>query len=159
MFKKGETVIYPKFGVCKVSKIYSESFNEADQTYYELIFTTSDLIISIPIEKAESLGVRYPTPKKELSKKIQLLSKPYKVYDDVLTNIINISNERLASGTIDDAIELIRILRGVSIIKKKKNKPIGLTDKDNLKFCIEFVRGEAALLLGKKVLQKYGLED
>jgi CarD family transcriptional regulator len=158
MFKKGEYVIYPKYGCSKIKKVYKESVGGEDKDYYELIFENT-LTVSVPVETAEDMGMRYPLSKKELEKTLKELNKKVKFKPEIGTKLSEISKQKLATGTIADAVELIGILTTMSKKRKDDNKPLDLNERDNLRSAVEFVKSEIVVVLGEKALNKYGIQS
>ncbi len=154
MFKKGEFVIYPKYGSSKIRRVYKEKVGGEDKDYYELIFENT-LTVSIPVDSAEKMGMRYPVSKKELEKALKELKRKVKIDPDLSSKLSEVSKEKLSTGMIGDAVELIGILQTMSKKRKDDNKPLDLTERDNLRSAIEFVKSEVVVVLGEKALNKY----
>lgn len=153
MFKKGETIIYPKYGSTKVSKIYKEEVN--GEKYYELNFRDG-LAISLPVSKAEEFGMRSPVSKRELQSLLKNV-KRIRVSEDDASRILEIAKEKFSTGKAKDVVDLITILKIVSKTRKKNNKTLSLTERDILKDALEFLTSEVEVVLGKKAIEKYAL--
>ena len=62
--KIGEVVVYPKHGVGEVAKIESMEIAEIKTSFYVVKMEQSKLIIRVPIDKKEEVGLRKISSKK-----------------------------------------------------------------------------------------------
>lgn len=156
MFKKGDYVIYPKYGCSKIKRITKEKVGDKEVNYYELSFQ-DNLFVSVPATKAEELGMRYPLTKKELKKELENLDRRLKPNLKDTIKLSDISKEKLSTGSFHDAVSLVRILNTVRRDKRKNKKDLELGEKDNLQSAMDFIRSEVEVVLGEKAIKKYKL--
>jgi CarD family transcriptional regulator len=57
-FEVGETVVYPHHGAATITNVRTRSIKGADKTYITLTVHQSDLVIELPVDNAELVGVR-----------------------------------------------------------------------------------------------------
>ena len=64
-FKVDQKVVYPSQGVGIVKEIFEKTFKEQMMLYYKIYIEASDMIVMVPVEKAEELGIRQIVSAKE----------------------------------------------------------------------------------------------
>ncbi|MBN1915892.1 hypothetical protein JW796_02755 [Candidatus Dojkabacteria bacterium] len=158
MYKKGETIIYPLYGISKIKRIYKEKVEGVDKEYYEIAFENG-LYVSVPTDQANKLGMRHPLSKKDLAKVLKDLNKKINIEDETMSNLADISKEKLATGATEDAVLLIRMLHSVAKIKQEKNHTLSLTERSNLTSAIDFIKSEIVSVFGQKGLQDFNLKN
>lgn len=114
-YKKGDKVVYPQQGVGTLTDIEQLTVAGETRLYYAVVFQPMpmnhrDLLIKIPVDKAEDIGLRSVIPADELTDVYDLLdernvrqpanfSRRYKNYV-----------ERIATGDIYQIAEVVRNL-------------------------------------------------
>jgi len=156
MYKKGETIIYPVYGMSKIARIYKEKVGDKMMEYYEIMFK-NNLYVSVPIDQAENLGMRYPTKKTEMKKVVKDLNKKVRMHPDTIARLADISKEKLATGMTQDAVDLVRMIYTVGEMKKTRDQNLSLTERTNLAQAIEFIRSEIVSVFGEKGVDSFGL--
>ena len=73
-FKLNQQIVYPSQGVGKVIEIFEKTFNDTKLLYYKIYLEVSDMIVMVPVNKAEELGIRSIVSAEEAQKAIELLS-------------------------------------------------------------------------------------
>ena len=63
-FKIGEVVVYPKHGVGEITKIENMEVSNIKTTFYVVKMEQSKLIIRVPLEKKDEVGLRKISSKK-----------------------------------------------------------------------------------------------
>jgi CarD family transcriptional regulator len=53
-----QRVVYPSQGVGRILEIREKSFKDSKILYYIIYLEFSDMTVMVPVEKAESLGLR-----------------------------------------------------------------------------------------------------
>jgi CarD family transcriptional regulator len=154
MFKKGELIMYPKYGSCKIKRIYDEMVNGSERKYYELVFDDS-LAVSIPIDNAEKLGMRYPIDSKELKKILGSSRNHETIEDEVISNLANFSRDKLSTGKTIDTYELVMILRSIAKTKREKNTNLSFGERENLLLAENYLKSEIISVLGEGALKTY----
>ena len=74
-FKKGDTVTYPLHGVGEIISIFDREHNDVVTKFYKIkIAESSGMLIYVPYEKAESLGLRKIVKKSEITSVLRKLT-------------------------------------------------------------------------------------
>ncbi len=63
-FKLGEVVVYPKHGVGEIMKIENMEISNIKTTFYVVKMEQSKLVIRVPIDKKDEVGLRKISSKK-----------------------------------------------------------------------------------------------
>ncbi|MDD3648245.1 MAG: CarD family transcriptional regulator [Candidatus Dojkabacteria bacterium] len=155
MFKRGEKVVYPRHGAGKVEQITTENVGDQTLKYYKIKFFNSPVTVSVPIEKAAELGLRPPLSRASTRKALRELNKRIRINKKTLVTLDNISREKLNSGRLEDAIELVNLLRSLAKQKEEENKNFSYSYSDRLEVASEFIKSEIVLVLGKNALKRH----
>lgn len=157
MFKRGEKVIYPKHGAGKILGVKEETVADKKQKYYKIKFFNSPITISIPVKKAEELGLRYPLTKKALTDALKNLNTQTRINKRTLVTLDAVSKEKLGSGKLEDVIDLVNLLKSLAKQKEEENKNFSYSYSDRLEIASEFIKSEVEQVLGKNALKKYSI--
>ncbi len=143
-FKVDQKVVYPSQGVGKIIEIFEKKFNDKVLPYYKIYLDVSDMIVMVPTEKAEELGIRSIVSAEEAQKAVDLLGEPYEPVTTDWKLRYQMNLELLKKGSISDIATIVRCLYHRS---KVKELPI-LERKlyDNAKKLLE---DEIAFAMGK----------
>ena len=158
-FKKGDKVVYPKHGAGKVIKVYDEVFAGVTQKYYKIGFIKSPTTVSIPVEKAEELGLRAPLTRKELLNTLKIYNTQVNISRKTLMTLDAVSKLKLISGKIEDVIDLVNLLRSLAKQKEEENKNFSYSYSDRLEIAMEFIESEVEMVLGKSALKKLEIKE
>jgi len=158
MFKVRDYVVYPKYGVGKVIKKTEEVVGKKERKYYKIEFINSPLTISVPINQSDELGLRYPLSKYSLRKELKKLSKTVKITKSTLKTLDLFAKEKLNSGTVEDAIELVNLLKSLASKKEKENKNFSYSATQRLEIAVNFLKSEVEHVLGTKAISHYDLD-
>ncbi len=109
-FKKGDTVIYPQHGACVVKGTKKmEAFGEK-QEYLILETVISEMVLKVPVDKAEEVGVRPPVSADELEDLVAVLAKPDPRVPSNWSRRFKNHQEKLKSGDVYQVAEVVRNL-------------------------------------------------
>jgi hypothetical protein len=61
------------------------------------------------------------------------------------------------TGKIEDAINLVNLLKSLAKQKEEENKNFSYSYSDRLEIAVDFIKSEILLVLGKNALKKYML--
>ncbi|CAK8162275.1 CarD family transcriptional regulator [Candidatus Xenohaliotis californiensis] len=73
-FNINDLVVYPSHGIGRIIDIINDNITNVKTTMYKINFEKKQLIISIPINFAESVGMRQLVSKKDVDNILQFLS-------------------------------------------------------------------------------------
>ena len=155
MFKKGETIIYPIYGAGKITEKYDEELSNEVVKYYQISFETSQVTVSVPVEKAEEFGVREPLSQKDIKSNLKNLSKRAKLDKDTITNLSEIATEMMKSGKFEDAIDLLNLYKAVIKHHNKEGKNLSFSHTKNVENIVKFVQSEISAIKKKKAVSKF----
>ena len=109
-FKKGDTVIYPQHGACVVKGTKKiESFGEKRE-YLVLETVISEMVLKVPVDMAEEVGVRPPVSADELEDLVAVLAKPDPRVPSNWSRRFKNHQEKLKSGDVYQVAEVVRNL-------------------------------------------------
>ena len=76
MFKVGERVCYPMHGVGEIEEIEERTVLGETASYYVLRFLIGRMTAFVPVERAESAGLRYVIDGSECEQVLAFLKEP-----------------------------------------------------------------------------------
>jgi len=109
-FVVGETVVYPHHGAATIQDIFKRTVKGEEKTYLELRVAQGDLIIKVPAENVDLVGVRDVVDKKGLEKVFSVLREPYVEEPTNWSRRFKANGEKLASGDVIRVAEVVRDL-------------------------------------------------
>lgn len=153
--RKGSEVVYPKHGAGKIVAKTTETIGGEKVEYFKVEFLKSPTTVSVPVEKAEEMGLRRPLKEKELKKELRNIGKKVKITKKTLKTIDATAKEKLASGKVEDIIDLVNLLRSIARKKEKENKNFSYTYSTRLEIAVDFILSEIETVLGKRAVDEY----
>lgn len=127
MFKVGKKAVYPAHGVVLVRSVESKEICGTKKDFYILKVVDSDVTVMVPIDNAESVGLRPVITKRQITRIYNILkskdkntgqhngnqswNKRYREYSD-----------KLKSG---DIFEVANVLRDINLLQKDKDLSFG----------------------------------
>jgi CarD family transcriptional regulator len=123
MFRIGDLAVYPAHGVGRIEAIESRDISGNKQDFYIMKILENDMIIMIPLDNVESVGLRDIIDKAEVSK----------VYDIMKQRDIPADNqtwnrryreymEKIKTGSV---YEVAEVLRDLYLLKVDKDLSFG----------------------------------
>jgi CarD family transcriptional regulator len=109
-FKKGDTVIYPQHGACLVQGTKKVMAFGEMQDYLILKTIINEMTLSVPVSKAEEVGVRPPVSPDELEDLVTVLSKADPRVPSNWSRRFKNHQEKLKSGDVYQVAEVVRNL-------------------------------------------------
>lgn len=111
-FKKGDTVIYPQHGACKVEAIRKEDPLVVGklQDYLVLRTVIGDMTLRVPMAKVDEVGVRPPVSPDELEDLVAVLAKADPRVPANWSRRFKNHQEKLKSGDVYQVAEVVRNL-------------------------------------------------
>jgi CarD family transcriptional regulator len=174
MFNVFDLVVYPGYGVARVSREVVKEINGNSLLFYELKFLNKDVTILVPCEGINSVGVRPLSSRDDLMKIFDIFCTEYS--DDWFFNITLISwnrrnkdyQNRIRKGMFLDLaliyrdLKYIEKLKGLSFGEKSilnqvdalvseecaviQERPVEVVSKELNLCCIECITGNSHLL-------------
>ncbi len=109
-FKKGDTVIYPQHGACIVQGTKKMTVFDETQEYLILRTVINEMTLSVPVSKAEEVGVRPPVSPDELEDLVAVLAKADPRVPSNWSRRFKNHQEKLKSGDVYQVAEVVRNL-------------------------------------------------
>ena len=125
-FQVGETVVYPHHGAAVIEQIENRKIKGEDRKYLVLrIKAQSDLVVRVPADNCDLVGVRDVVGAEGLERVFEVLRAPYTEEPTNWSRRYKANLEKLASGDVIKVSEVVRDLwrrdkdRGLSAGEKR----------------------------------------
>lgn len=125
LFEVGETVVYPHHGAATIIEVKDRIIRGETKKYLKLNVTQGDLIIEVPAENVDLVGVRDVIGQEGLDKVFEVLRAPFTEEPTNWSRRYKANLEKLASGDVIKVSEVVRDLwrrdqdRGLSAGEKR----------------------------------------
>ena len=125
LFEVGETVVYPHHGAAKIIEVKDRVIKGETKKYLKLNVTQGDLIIEVPAENVDLVGVRDVIGQEGLDQVFEVLRAPFTEEPTNWSRRYKANLEKLASGDVIKVSEVVRDLwrrdqdRGLSAGEKR----------------------------------------
>ncbi|WP_285725435.1 CarD family transcriptional regulator [Psychromicrobium xiongbiense] len=125
VFEVGETVVYPHHGAAKIEEIKTRTIKGVEKLYLKLRVAQGDLIIEVPAENVDLVGVRDVVGKEGLEHVFDVLRAEFTEEPTNWSRRYKANLEKLASGDVIKVAEVVRDLwrrdhdRGLSAGEKR----------------------------------------
>ncbi|MCK3770874.1 CarD family transcriptional regulator [Microbacterium aerolatum] len=125
LFEVGETVVYPHHGAATIIEVKDRVIKGEMKKYLKLNVTQGDLIIEVPAENVDLVGVRDVIGQEGLDHVFEVLRAPFTEEPTNWSRRYKANLEKLASGDVIKVSEVVRDLwrrdqdRGLSAGEKR----------------------------------------
>ena len=117
-FSVDQKVVYPSQGVGRVTEIFEKSFKDKSMLYYKIYIEASDMIVMVPVEKADDLGIRQIVTAEEAQEALNLLSDDFEPITSDWKLRYQMNLDLLKKGTVKDIATIVRCLYNRSKVKE-----------------------------------------
>ena len=117
-FQIDQQIVYPSQGVGKITEIFEKTFRGAPMMYYKIYIEASDMIVMVPVNKAEELGIRPIVSSDEAAVALQSLSDEFEPITSDWKLRYQMNLDLLKKGTIADIATIVRCLYNRSKVKE-----------------------------------------
>jgi RNA polymerase-interacting CarD/CdnL/TRCF family regulator len=117
-FKINQKVVYPSQGVGKVTDITEQVFKEQRLWYYNIYIEASDMVVMVPVDRAEELGIRAIVSSEEAEQALDLLSDDFEPITSDWKLRYQMNLDLLKKGSIMDIATIVRCLYNRSKVKE-----------------------------------------
>ena len=117
-FKVDQKVVYPSQGVGIVKEIFEKTFKDQNMLYYKIYIEASDMMVMIPVSKAQDLGIRQIVSKEEAEEALKLLSDEFEPITSDWKLRYQMNLDLLKKGTVKDIATIVRCLYNRSKVKE-----------------------------------------
>jgi CarD family transcriptional regulator len=124
-FKVGDTVVYPHHGAALIDAIEMRTIKGRSLEYLVLRVAQGDLVVRVPSENVDLVGVRDVVGREGLEHVFEVLRQPYTEEPTNWSRRFKANSEKLASGDVIRVAEVVRDLsrrdsdRGLSAGEKR----------------------------------------
>ena len=125
LFEVGETVVYPHHGAATIIEVKDRVIKGETKKYLKLNVTQGDLIIEVPAENVDLVGVRDVIGQEGLDHVFEVLRAPFTEEPTNWSRRYKANLEKLHSGDVMKVAEVVRDLwrrerdRGLSAGEKR----------------------------------------
>ena len=113
-----QKVVYPSQGVGIIRSIDEKLFKEEKILYYTIYLEVSDMTVMVPVNSADSLGIRPIVAKEEALKALDLMSEDYDPIPSDWKLRYQMNLDLLKKGSVMDIASIVRSLYHRSKVKE-----------------------------------------
>lgn len=117
-FNVGQNVVYPSQGVGKITEVFEKNFRGTNQLYYKMYIEASDMVVLVPVEKVEELGIRAIVDAEKAKDAINILAEENEPITSDWKLRYQTNLELLKKGTVSDIAKIVRCLYNRSKVKE-----------------------------------------
>ena len=140
VFTVGETVVYPHHGAARIEEINTRTIRGEEKLYLKLKVAQGDLVIEVPAENCDLVGVRDVVSKEGLDRVFEVLRAPYAEEPTNWSRRFKANLEKLASGDVIKVAEVVR-----DLWRRDKDRGLSAGEKRMLAKARQVLVGELAL--------------
>ncbi|MEK7680238.1 MAG: CarD family transcriptional regulator [Deltaproteobacteria bacterium] len=122
-FKTGELAVYPAHGVGLITGVESRDVSGENRRYYIIKVLDTDAIIMVPVDNAETVGLRKVVTRSMVPKVYQILKDKNTILDNQTWNRrYRDYTDKIKSGCV---MEVAKVLRDLYYLKFDKELSFG----------------------------------
>ncbi len=138
-FKIGEIVVYPKHGVGEITKIENMEISNIKTSFYVVKMEQSKLIIRVPLEKRDEVGLRKISPKKIVEEVFSTLKLKPKIRRIMWSRRAQEYETKIYSG---DPVKIAEVVR--DLFRKSSQSEQSYSERQMFQIAIERLAREVA---------------
>ena len=142
-FAKGQVVVHPHHGPATVTGLAFREVGDQRSRYLTLRIRRDDLEVSLPVDRAEEIGVRPVLDAAGVQQVFKILAGPGQAFDKVWSRRVKDFTERLRSSDIFTVVGLVR-----DITRQNEEKKVSYGEMNLLNEARALVIAELAVALG-----------
>ena len=143
-FKVDQKVVYPSQGVGIGKEIFEKTFKDQNILYYKIYIEASDMMVMIPVSKAQDLGIRQIVSKEEAEEALKLLSDEFEPITSDWKLRYQMNLDLLKKGTVKDIATIVRCL-----YNRSKVKELPIMERKLYESAKKLLEDEISFALGK----------
>ncbi|RLY91739.1 CarD family transcriptional regulator [Kocuria tytonicola] len=140
VFEVGETVVYPHHGAATIEEIKTRTIKGEEKMYLRLKVTQGDLMIEVPAENVDLVGVRDVVDEDGLKQVIAVLQAQDAEEASNWSRRYKANLEKLASGDVLKVAEVVR-----DLWRRDRGKGLSAGEKRMLTKARQILTSELAL--------------
>ena len=138
-FKIGEVVVYPKHGVGEITKIENMEISSIKTKFYVVKMEQSKLIIRVPLDKQNEVGLRKISSKKIIDEVFEILKLKPKIRRIMWSRRAQEYETKIFSG---DPIKISEVVR--DLFRKNSQAEQSYSERQMFQIAIERLAREVA---------------
>lgn len=143
-FEINQKIVYPSQGVGVITELFQKNFRGEEIPYYKIYIESSDMIVMIPVDKAEGLGIRPIVSAEEAQKALDLLSDDFEPITSDWKLRYQMNLDLLKKGSIADIATIVRCL-----YNRSKIKELPILERKLYDSAKKLLEDEVAIAMGK----------
>ena len=161
-FQINQKVVYPSQGVGKITDITEKKFKEQMLTYYVIYLAVSDMVVMVPVDKVDELGIRAIVSAEEAQKAIDMMSEEVEPITSDWKLRYQMNLDLLKKGSVLDIATIVRCLyhrskvKELPILERKLYDSAKKLLEDEISFALDMSPKEVESILLSK-LEPLGL--
>lgn len=137
MFEIGEIIVYPMYGAGIITDIEDKDFLGEMRSYYCVSLPLTKMAVSVPVDKAESLGVRGVIDQSGIEKVLDVLHQDTEKMSSNWNRRYRENTERLQTGDILNVASVVR-----NLVRMDRAKPLSTGEKKLLNTAKQILESE-----------------
>lgn len=142
-FSEGQTVVHPQHGPATVTQVFERLVRGETKSYVELQVHRVELRVSVPVDRADEIGLRAPRAATELQDLWRVLCEPTVHEEEQWSRRMKGNQERLRVGDFLITAEVVR-----DLTRRQETHGLSAGEKDLLKNARQPLVVELSLSLG-----------
>ena len=138
-FKPGEVVVYPKHGVGEITTIETMEIASITTQFYVVKMEQAKLIIRVPVDKLEEVGLRKISPKKTIDEVFSILKLKPKIRRIMWSRRAQEYDTKIFSG---DPIKIGEVVR--DLFRKNSQPEQSYSERQMFQVALERLAREVA---------------
>ena len=138
-FKPGEVVVYPKHGVGEITSIETMEIASITTQFYVVKMEQAKLIIRVPVDKLEEVGLRKISPKKTIDEVFNILKLKPKIRRIMWSRRAQEYDMKIFSG---DPIKIGEVVR--DLFRKNSQPEQSYSERQMFQVALERLAREVA---------------
>ena len=143
MFNLEENVVYPMHGVGKIVEIATKTILNKKKKYYVVELINTRMRVMVPVDNAETIGLRHIMDKKQIPKISKLLQEDYVEQEEDWKIRYQNNLTKVKSGSITAGAEVCR-----NLYKRARDKELSVMERKLYESAYSLMINEVALAKG-----------
>jgi len=140
LFEVGETVVYPHHGAATIVEVKTRVIKGEEKLYLKLNVMQGDLVIEVPAENVDLVGVRDVIGKEGLDQVFEVLRASFVEEPTNWSRRFKANGEKLASGDVLKVSEVVR-----DLWRRDQDRGLSAGEKSMLARARQILTSEVAL--------------
>ena len=139
-YEVGETVVYPRHGAATIVEVKKRVIKGVEKVYLKLNVAQGDLVIEVPADNVDLVGVRDVIDHAGLEKVFEVLRSPFVEEPTNWSRRFKANQEKIASGDVLKVSEVVR-----DLWRRDQDKGLSAGEKRMLSDARRILTSELAL--------------